>query len=178
MMTRPKRWWSVIATVVMRCGIVRPGVGQNVTTGTLAGVVTDAQKGVLPGATVVAVHTPTNPTEEAVTAADGHVLMAAVRVGGPYAIKATMPGFKRGKRPTSWWRHLSSRGTDGRRGVTGLAASPTLAAGVRSRTGHEKRAGRSRRPAPFVSRLAAGPRPAGLAYFLVSGTGLGGFLSV
>jgi outer membrane receptor protein involved in Fe transport len=70
------------------------GFGQNATTGTITGVVMDAQKGVLPGATVTAVHMPTGTTYEAVTQADGHFTMQAVRVGGPYTIKVTMSGFK------------------------------------------------------------------------------------
>ena len=70
------------------------GFGQNITTGTLTGVVMDAQKGVLPGATVIATHTPTGTTYEAVTQADGRFTMLAVRVGGPYTVKATMTGFK------------------------------------------------------------------------------------
>jgi hypothetical protein len=72
----------------------QPGYGQNLTSGTLTGVVTDAQKGVLPGATVTAVHTPTGTTYEAVTQADGHFTMLAVRVGGPYTVKVSMAGFK------------------------------------------------------------------------------------
>ncbi len=54
----------------------------------------DAQKGVLPGATVTATHVPTGTVYEAVTQADGRYTMLAVRVGGPYTIKATMAGFK------------------------------------------------------------------------------------
>ena len=74
--------------------VAQPGFAQNVTNGTLSGVVTDAQKGVLPGATVTAVHVPTGTTYEAITQADGHFTMLAVRVGGPYTVKATMTGFK------------------------------------------------------------------------------------
>jgi hypothetical protein len=70
------------------------GFGQNATTGTITGVVMDAQKAVLPGATVTAVHTPTGTTYEAVTQGDGHFTMQAVRVGGPYTVKVAMPGFK------------------------------------------------------------------------------------
>jgi len=67
---------------------------QNVTTGTLVGVVMDAQKAVLPGATVVAVHTPTGTTYETVTQADGRFTFLSVRAGGPYKVTATMSGFK------------------------------------------------------------------------------------
>lgn len=75
-------------------GVAHPSLAQNITTGTLTGVVVDAQKGVLPGATVTAVHVPTGTTYEAVTQADGRFTMLAVRVGGPYTVKATMSGFK------------------------------------------------------------------------------------
>ncbi len=67
---------------------------QSITNGTLSGVVMDAQKGVLPGATVTAVHVPTGTTYEAITQADGRFTMLAVRAGGPYTVKAAMPGFK------------------------------------------------------------------------------------
>jgi hypothetical protein len=82
------------AVLVLLAG-AQAGFGQgNVTTGTITGVVTDAQKGVLPGATVVATHVPTGTVYEAITQGDGHFLMMAVRAGGPYTVKATMSGFK------------------------------------------------------------------------------------
>jgi hypothetical protein len=94
-MTNPtKTMLCIAAAVVMALAVAQPGVGQTVTTGTLTGIVTDAQKGVLPGATVTAVHTPTGTTYEAITQADGHFTMLSVRVGGPYTLKATMSGFK------------------------------------------------------------------------------------
>lgn len=67
---------------------------QNVTTGTLSGVVKDAQGGVLPGATVVALHTPTGSTYESVASGDGRFAIVNVRVGGPYELTITMPGFR------------------------------------------------------------------------------------
>lgn len=70
-----------------------PAAAQTVTTGSIDGVVTDAQGGVLPGATVSAVHTPTGTTYEAVTGPDGHYTILNVRVG-PYTITANMTGFK------------------------------------------------------------------------------------
>ena len=67
---------------------------QNVTTGTLSGVVRDAQGGVLPGAVVSAVHVPTGTTYEAVSQTDGRFSILNVRVGSPYKVTITMSGFR------------------------------------------------------------------------------------
>ena len=67
---------------------------QTVTTGSLTGVVVDAQGGVLPGATVTAVHTPTGTTYEGVTDATGRYSILNMRVG-PYTVAAGMSGFRR-----------------------------------------------------------------------------------
>jgi hypothetical protein len=75
-------------------GACLPAAAQTITTGTLAGTVIDAKKAVLPGATVVAVHVPTGTTYEAITQGDGHFAMPAVRVGGPYTLKASLSKFK------------------------------------------------------------------------------------
>lgn len=84
--------FSLVCALV--AGASQFAAAQTVTTGTLTGVVTDPQKAVLPGATVVAVHVPTGTTYEAITQANGQYSMQAVRVGGPYTIKASMPKFK------------------------------------------------------------------------------------
>ena len=87
----------ILLGIAMVCALVafaQPTFAQNVTTGTLVGTVTDAQKAVLPGATVVAVHTPTGTTYEAITQADGRFSIISVRVGGPYKVTVAMPGFK------------------------------------------------------------------------------------
>ncbi|HOG30286.1 MAG TPA: carboxypeptidase-like regulatory domain-containing protein, partial [Vicinamibacterales bacterium] len=83
--------------IAVLCAVVgaTPAMAQNITTGTLTGTVMDAQQGVLPGATVVAVHQPTGTTYEAVTQADGRFTMLAVRVGGPYTVSAEMTGFRK-----------------------------------------------------------------------------------
>lgn len=75
-------------------GASQPTAAQTVTTGTVIGVVMDSQKAVIPGVTVVAVHVPTGTTYEAVTQSDGRFTMLAVRVGGPYTVKASLAGFK------------------------------------------------------------------------------------
>jgi hypothetical protein len=66
---------------------------QNVTTGSLGGTVTDAQGGMLPGATVTATHVDTGTSYETVTNAEGHFSIINVRVGR-YTVAATMSGFK------------------------------------------------------------------------------------
>ena len=92
-MKSPVRFLLCLAAAIL---MVTTGaqVGFGQTNGTMTGVVMDAQKGVLPGATVTAVHVPTGTTYEAVTQGDGHFTMQAVRVGGPYTVKASMTGFK------------------------------------------------------------------------------------
>src|SRR3954469_21276018 len=66
---------------------------QGVTTGAISGVVKDAQGAVIPGATVLAVHQPSGSTYEAVTQADGRFVIPGMRVGGPYTVTASLPGF-------------------------------------------------------------------------------------
>jgi hypothetical protein len=68
-------------------------VAQTLTTGSLSGVVTDAQGGVLPGATVIAVHTPTGTNYEGVTDGEGRFSILNIRVG-PYDIKVNMASFR------------------------------------------------------------------------------------
>jgi hypothetical protein len=66
---------------------------QGVTTGSVTGVVKDAQGGVIPGASVVAVHVPSGTTYEGVTQADGRFFIPGMRVGGPYKVSASLTGF-------------------------------------------------------------------------------------
>jgi hypothetical protein len=59
---------------------------QGVTTGTVTGVVLDAQKRPVIGASVIAIHLPSGTTYEAVTRADGRFAIPGMRVGGPYSV--------------------------------------------------------------------------------------------
>jgi hypothetical protein len=70
-----------------------PAAAQTVTTGSISGTVTDAQGGLLPGATVTAVHTPTGTSYDGVTDTEGRFNILNVRVG-PYDISVTMSGFR------------------------------------------------------------------------------------
>jgi hypothetical protein len=70
-----------------------PAAGQGVTTGTMTGVVKDAQGAVVPGVSISAVHVPSGTTYEAVTRGDGRFFLDNMRVGGPYKVTAALAGF-------------------------------------------------------------------------------------
>lgn len=82
-----------IAAFIALAVYASPAAAQGVTTGALGGVVKDAQGGVIPGASVVAVHEPSGTTYESVTQADGRFTIPGMRVGGPYKVTVTLPGF-------------------------------------------------------------------------------------
>src|SRR2546430_4074538 len=70
-----------------------PAAAQGVTTASMTGVVKDAQGALIPGATIAAVHEPSGTTYQAVTQGDGRFFMQGMRVGGPYKVTASLPGF-------------------------------------------------------------------------------------
>lgn len=73
-----------------------PAIHAQVTTGTIAGVVTAKSDGsALPGVTIEAVHVPTGTRYESVTGSSGLYVIPNVRVGGPYRVTATLEGFRR-----------------------------------------------------------------------------------
>src|SRR4051812_103206 len=90
---RTKAVWSLAVACVLTLICASSAAAQTVTTGNIVGTVTDAQGGVLPGATVTAVHTDTGTNYETVTGADGRYSILNVRVG-TYSISANMSGFK------------------------------------------------------------------------------------
>ena len=66
---------------------------QGVTTGSVGGIVLDAQGGSVPGATILALHEPSGTRYEAVTREDGRYQLPGMRVGGPYTVTASLSGF-------------------------------------------------------------------------------------
>jgi hypothetical protein len=90
---RKKAVWSLTVAICFALLSVTSAAAQTVTTGNITGTVTDAQGGVLPGATVVATHTETGTKYEAVTGGDGRYSILNVRVGS-YTLTANMSGFK------------------------------------------------------------------------------------
>ncbi|MBI3262170.1 MAG: carboxypeptidase regulatory-like domain-containing protein, partial [Acidobacteria bacterium] len=83
---------AVVAAVML--GLSDRLNAQGVTTGAIAGIVTDAQGAVVPGASVTALHVPSGTTYETVTQADGRFSMPGMRVGGPYRVSASLSGFE------------------------------------------------------------------------------------
>ncbi|WP_345117109.1 TonB-dependent receptor [Hymenobacter algoricola] len=67
---------------------------QGATTSAMNGVITDKAGAGLPGATVIAVHTPTNTQYVAPTNSEGRFNIQNMRVGGPYTVRITFIGYK------------------------------------------------------------------------------------
>jgi len=65
-----------------------------VTTSSIKGVILDETNAGLPGANVVAIHTPTGTTYGAATDLDGRFNLVNLRIGGPYTITISYVGYK------------------------------------------------------------------------------------
>ena len=83
---------AILATAVLAVFAVAPSAAQGVTTGALAGMVTDSVGLPLDGARVVALHGPSGSTYSGVTRADGRFTIPGMRVGGPYRVTASRVG--------------------------------------------------------------------------------------
>ncbi len=71
---------------------------QGVTTGSIGGIVTGAQKQPVAGASVIAIHEPSGTSYEATTRADGRYSIPSMRVGGPYTVQVVYVGGGGGAR--------------------------------------------------------------------------------
>ena len=82
-------WLAIVALVVVPASDV---AGQGVTTGSLSGVVTDAQQAPVAGASIIAIHLPSGTTYETTTRNDGGFFLPNMRVGGPYVVTVAYVG--------------------------------------------------------------------------------------
>jgi hypothetical protein len=64
------------------------------TTSSIKGVVKSSVGEAVPGATIIAIHTPTGTKYSAISNADGRFNMLNMRVGGPYKVSVTFVGFR------------------------------------------------------------------------------------
>ncbi|MDD4820858.1 MAG: carboxypeptidase regulatory-like domain-containing protein [Flavobacteriales bacterium] len=83
---------SFALLVVLLAGTL--GAYAQVTTASIAGVVTDTNKEALPGATVKATHTPSGTVYYVSTQVNGRFNIAGMRIGGPYTIEISFVGYK------------------------------------------------------------------------------------
>src|SRR5256885_9376169 len=148
--------WSIgiLAAVVF----VGPTVlgAQGVTTGAIAGLVTDSSGVPLEGARVVAVHGPSGTAYSAVTRADGRFTIPGMRVGGPYTVSVTVVGHRRAVQDQI---QLTLGGTADLRFVLGRAGVEFEPLTAPPTSNHGVRAQRARAPAA-ISTPPIDPPPA------------------
>ncbi|SNC67790.1 TonB-dependent Receptor Plug Domain [Hymenobacter gelipurpurascens] len=85
--------YASVALVPMAVLSAHLGWAQGATTSAMNGVITDKSGAGLPGATVIAVHTPTNTQYVAPTNSEGRFNIQGMRVGGPYTVRVTFIGY-------------------------------------------------------------------------------------
>lgn len=83
----------ILLFMLLVCGITTGALAQGVTTASINGLVQDQSGEGLPGATVIAVHTPTGTEYGTSTNTQGRFFFPNVRVGGPYRIKVSFVGY-------------------------------------------------------------------------------------
>ncbi len=80
---------------ILICITISNGLfAQGVTTASLSGKVTDSNGEGLPGATVIAIHTPTGTEYGNSTRLDGKFNLPNLRVGGPYTVTVSFVGYE------------------------------------------------------------------------------------
>ena len=85
---------STLAALVATLTFLAPSALAQGTTASLTGTIVDDTGEGLPGATVVAVHTPSGTQYGAATRVDGRYDLRGLRVGGPYTVRASFVGFQ------------------------------------------------------------------------------------
>ncbi|MBA9078230.1 MULTISPECIES: TonB-dependent receptor [Rufibacter] len=89
-----KNLFTRLMFIVVMCLPVHLSWAQGATTASMNGVITDGSGNGLAGATIVAVHTPSNTQYAASADVNGRYNLQNLRVGGPYTITATYVGYQ------------------------------------------------------------------------------------
>ncbi|HUW06777.1 MAG TPA: carboxypeptidase regulatory-like domain-containing protein [Williamwhitmania sp.] len=100
-----KKIAQAIMLLVVTLGLSVSVFGQSSTTAAFNGKVLDKQGAPLPGATVVAIHMPTNTQYGTITRDDGTFDLPGLMPGGPYNVKVSFVGYK-GASQDSIYLHL------------------------------------------------------------------------
>ena len=87
-------WWLLSLSALAFLVPSGSSGAQGVTTGAIAGIVTDSAAMPVVDGNVVAVHVPTGTRYHAVTRSSGAYALPNVRVGGPYTVTAAYIGFR------------------------------------------------------------------------------------
>jgi hypothetical protein len=82
------------ALMIAFAGFAIASFAQGVTTGNIAGIVTDEAGVGMPGATILAVHEPSGTRYGTSTQVDGRFNIVGMRVGGPYTITVSFVGYE------------------------------------------------------------------------------------
>src|SRR5210317_1058884 len=82
---------QLLTLLLMLCSVI---AFAQVTTSNIKGLILDESDQPLPGANVVAIHTPTGTKYGAATNFDGRYNLLNLRVGGPYSVSITYVGYK------------------------------------------------------------------------------------
>jgi hypothetical protein len=85
---------KLLLTLSVVLSAIVGAMAQGVTTGSITGKVVDSKDEGLPGANVVAVHTPSGTTYGTASRPDGRFTIPNARVGGPYKITVSFIGYE------------------------------------------------------------------------------------
>ncbi|MBB6612887.1 TonB-dependent receptor [Pontibacter sp. Tf4] len=89
-----KHFYTFICLCLLFTLQVQLALGQGTTTAALNGTIKDPSGTPLPGATIIAVHNPTNTQYVATTNTDGYYNIQNMRVGGPYTVRTSYVGYQ------------------------------------------------------------------------------------
>lgn len=89
-----KNFYSKLCLILAMVLSVQHSWGQGSTTAAINGIVQDESGTALPGATVIAVHQPTNTQYVAPTNGEGRYNFQNMRVGGPYTVTVKYVGYQ------------------------------------------------------------------------------------